>query len=113
MRLRDSNKTVFYILDALELHDANEYDHYRYVVKEPCRDADCGCRGNNLVDCIYHCNDGRIVGIEFTQSFERHTGKTTGCGIGAASIITVVVAVSMPMPLLTKPNPGTVLGPDI
>ena len=66
----------------------------------------------DIKDGLYiPCNDGRIVGIEFTQSFERRTGKTTGCGIGAADIITVVVTVSVPMPLLTKHTPGQYLVP--
>ena len=90
-------RTEWYVIPTMELHDANEYDHFRNIVKMPCNNPTCGCRGNNLVDCIYQCPNGHIVGVEFKTEYKPGT-KTTGCGVSARRILTIVVSVRVPPP---------------
>ncbi|MEM1598775.1 MAG: hypothetical protein QXP31_07860 [Pyrobaculum sp.] len=90
VRVYEEGHSTYYVLCTLEAHDANELDHllrYGGSVKT-CQN--CGCRGDNLVDCVYRCGDGRVVGVEFKSDFKPQS-KKVGCGLGASSIVVVVV----------------------
>jgi len=94
--------SIFHIICTLELHDANEYHHYRRYAAQPryvCCDAvkieeNCGCRGDRLVDCLYNCPNG-YVGIEFTSAYMGEE-KRAGCGVNVRRILHVVVNMRVP-----------------
>jgi len=97
---------TFHIVCTLELHDANEYHHYRRYATQPvnrveyvcCETAgieeNCGCRGDKLVDCLYKCPSG-YVGVEFTSAYVGEE-KKADCGIIVRRIVHVVVNMRVP-----------------
>ncbi|MEL9991474.1 MAG: hypothetical protein QXP98_07200 [Thermoproteus sp.] len=90
VRVYEGGHPTYYVLCTLEAHDANELDHLSRYGGSVKTCQNCGCRGDNLVDCIYRCSDGRVVGVEFKSDFKPQA-KRVGCGLAASSIVVVVV----------------------
>ncbi|AFA39168.1 hypothetical protein Pogu_1141 [Pyrobaculum oguniense TE7] len=83
----------YYLIPRLEVHDANEWHSLKQIL-EPCQEFECGCKENNLADCVLRCDDGRIIAVEFKSSVDKmckSAGKRVGCGLQASKIITVIV----------------------
>ncbi|MEM1903325.1 MAG: hypothetical protein QXW44_06555 [Pyrobaculum sp.] len=98
VRIRRGEKDVFLYLPELEIHDSNEWHRFNKSVKI-CKTPTCGCRDNNVADCIANC-EGDVVAVEFTSylsevSAESWAGhfKNAGCGVKNHRRVLVLVAI--------------------
>lgn len=101
----------YYLIPRLEVHDANEWRSLKQQL-EPCQESECGCKENDLADCILRCDDGRIIAVEFKTGGNKmceSAGKRVGCGLQASKIITVIVGSFTPYFMLMCRDPGILI----